>query len=324
MAIKAGSWFKWVFGLFFVGFISINIMAYMHARAMVEFTDTHSRTQSPENLDLAAKLKVLLSGVNIPRPGNSQSPLDNGLSFDTHRYQSASGETLEAWYIPAANEDVLILLFHGYADSKDTLLPTAWQLNDMGFSTLLVDFFGSGGSTGDRTTIGYQESQDVTRSFKYAKRTWPDSTVILHGYSMGGVALLRSIAVDGISPDGIVIEATFDTMLSTVKNRFNSMGVPATPLAHALLFWGGWQSGFNAFKHNPVDYAKAVASPTLVIHGYQDPRVTATQAEAVFDQINGWKKFSSYPSAGHKTVLNTDLPKWQDDIRSLVARVKSE
>ncbi len=323
MAIRAGTWLKLLAVLLIVGFISMNAMAYMHASAMVEFTDSHTRTQSPEELSLGAKFKVLLFGINLPRPENKQTPTDKGLPYDTHRYPGAEGHTLEAWSIPGANDDILIILFHGYADSKDTLLLTAKQLNELGFSTLLVDFYGSGGSTGDRTTIGYMESRDVSKSFHYAKEKWPQSKVILHGYSMGGAALLRSIATDGITPDGVMLEATFDRMLSTVQNRFYSMGLPATPLANLLVFWGGWQSGFNAFKHNPVDYAQFVTAPSLVIHGQQDPRVTTTQADAVYRQLNGWKQFSSYPLAGHKTVLSTDLPQWQEDISKLVARVKN-
>lgn len=322
MGGKTSTWYKRLAMLMVAGFICINAMAFMHAKAMVEFTDSHSRTESPEDLDLISKIKVLFSGVNLPRPGNKRTPQDIGLPFETHQYPGSNGHTLEAWYIPAANDDTLFVLFHGYADSKDTQLAAAEQLNDLGFSTLLVDFFGSGGSTGDRTTVGYLEAHDVSQSFNFVKQNWPDARVILHGYSMGGVALLRSIAVDNITPDGVVIEATFDRMLSTVQNRFSSMGIPATPLAQTLIFWGGWQSGFNAFKHNPVDYARAVTSPALVIHGHLDPRVTPVQAEAVYQQLTGWKHFSSYPSAGHKSVLKTDLPQWREDIKKLVAQVQ--
>ena len=323
MTNRARSWLKLVAMLLVFGFVGMNFMAYMHAKAMVNFSDIHDRTQSPEELSLSAKFKVLLFGVNLPRPDNNRTPADIGLAFDTHSYQGADSHTLEAWSIPAENEDFLIILFHGYADSKETLLPTAKQLNELGLRTFLVDFYGSGGSSGNRTTVGYLESRDVSQSFYYAKEKWPQAKVILYGYSMGGAALLKSIATDEIEPDGVVLEATFDRMLSTVQNRFHSMGLPATPLANLLVFWGGWQSGFNAFNHNPADYAQFVTSPSLVIHGQHDPRVTSTQADAVYQQLNGWKKFSNYALAGHETVLNTDLSKWREDIRNLVAQVKS-
>ena len=310
--------FKWLGGVIVVGIISINVLAFAHARAMIHFTDTSSRTQKPEDLDTFSKIKVLLTGVNIPRPDNKQNPSDIGLPFETHEYPSFDGQSLEAWYIPALNEEVLVLLFHGYAESKESLLPVVNELNELGLSVFAVDFFGSGGSTGNRTTIGYLESADVSYSFNYVKSKWPNSTVLLYGQSMGGVAILRSIALDGVNPDAIVLESTYDMMLSTVKNRFVTMGIPSIPMAHLLVFWGGWQAGFNAFEHNPADYAKSVNAPALVLHGQLDPRVTEGQAEAVYQQLGGWKKFSSYPLAGHKETLKSDTERWQEDIKLLV------
>lgn len=300
----------------------MNALAFMHVKAMTKFTEAGSRTQGPEDLSGFAKFKVLLTGVTLPRPENARTPGDMGLSFQTHHYPNPRRETLEAWHIPAADDEILILLFHGYGASKASLLPMAQQLNALGWGTFLVDFFGSGGSTGDRTTIGFLESEDVTASFKYAQKHWPNALIVLYGQSMGGAATLRSIAVDGISPDAVVLEATYDTMLSTVQNRFAAMRIPSTPLAHLLVFWGGWQAGFNAFEHNPADYAKFVNSPTLVFHGKHDLRVTRDQAQAVYNRLGGWKRFSEYPLAGHEAVMKTDLKRWREDIKELIDKVK--
>ena len=38
------------------------------------------------------------------------------------------------------------------------------RLHDLGYACFLVDFRGSGGSSGDATTIGYREADDVVRS----------------------------------------------------------------------------------------------------------------------------------------------------------------
>lgn len=314
---------KYITCVLAVVFIAVNLMAYMQARAMLVFTATDSRTASPEQLTSIAKLKVLLTGVNIPRPENSETPADFGVAFEKHHTTNLQNHTLEMWYVPGINEEVLILLFHGYASSKDSLLPVAKQLNAMGWGTMLVDFYGSGGSTGDRTTIGFLESADVTQSYKYAREMWPDSNVILYGQSMGGASVLRSMAVDNIKPEGLIVEATYDKMLSTVKNRFSVMGIPSVPLAHLLVFWGGWQSDFNAFRHNPSDYAKAINSPALVLHGERDPRVTTSQAKAVFEELRGWKHYSSYPTAGHEAVLNVDLLQWHEDVNRLIEQAKN-
>ena len=260
-----GRIFKLLIMLCVFGLICVNALAFMHAKAMTKFTDSSSRTSSPEELDLVSKLGVLLKGVNIPRPGNSQTPDDYSLAFDTLYFSGYNDTVLEAWHIPVTDSKVLVILFHGYSASKDSLLPIASQLNAMGLSTLLVDFYGSGGSEGTDTTIGYFESVDVEKALDYAKEKWPESQIMLYGQSMGAVAIMRAIAAHGAKPDAVVIESIYDKIMSTVKNRFSSMGVPSVPLAELLVMWGGWHAGFNAFKHNPVEYASSVSSPTLVL-----------------------------------------------------------
>ena len=308
--------------LCFFGFMALNALAYWHARAMTTFVDTSVRTASPEDLGFLSKLKILFTGVKVPRPENAKTPASYSLRFESHQYAGGNETTLEAWHIPVDGSDTLFLLFHGYASSKESLLPVASKLSDMGYGSLLVDFFGSGGSDGSGTSIGYFEATDVVHSLTYAKKRWPDVKHVLYGQSMGAVALLRAVSAHNINPDGIVVESIYDKMVSTAKNRFVSMGVPATPFAEVLVFWGGLRLGFNAFTHNPVDYAGDVVIPSLVLQGELDPRATTDQARDVYDRLGGWKRFSEYRHAGHLAALESDITKWQQDIDLLITEIR--
>src|SRR5581483_2053857 len=55
----------------------------------------------------------------------------------------------------------LIALFHGYGASKSSLLSAAEALHHLGYGTLLVDFYGSGGSSGSGTASGVKAADDV-------------------------------------------------------------------------------------------------------------------------------------------------------------------
>ena len=200
------------------------------------------------------------------------------------------------------------------------MLPLAKELHELGLGIFMVDFFGSEGSGGTGTTIGHLESHDVSLSYNYVRTVWPGSRIILYGQSMGGASILRSIAKDGIEPEALIIEATYDTMLNTVKNRFGVMGLPSFPLANILVFWGGVRSGFNAFKHNPSDYSQQVVIPALVLHGELDSRVTTKQAKNLFQNIKGWKLFSSFPNGGHDALFEADLQRWQEAVVELIAQ----
>jgi alpha-beta hydrolase superfamily lysophospholipase len=78
-----------------------------------------------------------------------------------------------------------VILFHGHAASKDSELREANVFRRMGFNAFLVDFYGSGGSGGNETSIGFYESVDVARSFDYAVKLPGAGPVVLYGASMG-------------------------------------------------------------------------------------------------------------------------------------------
>jgi uncharacterized protein len=137
---------------------------------------------------------------------------------------------------------------------------------------------------------------------------------------MGAAAILRAIAVDGIKPNSIVMEGVFDSLLSAVRNRFHSMGVPSFPAAELLVFWGGVQFGYNGFGHNPADYAATVRCPVLMLHGANDARATFEQARVVYDRLAGKKSFECFPGVEHTSCFAADPVRWE----SVVSRFLSE
>lgn len=306
--------------LFLSAFILLNFVAYQQAAAMLNFTQAGTRTVRPEDLSLWQKVKVLLLGVNIPKPKNHVTPQDFNLTFETHRFQVDDTVELEAWYVPQRQAKGLVVMFHGYAVAKDQLLPEAQAFHQLGYAVFLVDFRGSGGSNQTTTSVGFYEAQDVTQALVYVQTNFKaDQPVILYGQSMGGAALLRAMQTNDLQPDAIIIEAVFDRMLSTVENRFSTMGVPSFPAAHLLVFWGSVQWGYNGFEHNPMDYAAAVKCPVLMLHGQADPRVTLAQAQAIYDQIRSEKVFELFEKVGHESYVRADEAKWKAVVGSFLA-----
>jgi dipeptidyl aminopeptidase/acylaminoacyl peptidase len=302
--------------------MSVNVLAFMQARAMTRFTESGERTGRPEQLSVVDRLGVLLSGVSIPRPSNRSTPADFGLDFEFHRIASADGVTLDAWFVPGRREQSVVALFPGYAASKSSLLTTARVLHDLGYAALLVDFYGSGGSSGSGTTVGFKEADDVAAVVEYLRRTWPERKIVLYGVSMGGAAVLRAVAVHRVAVSGLIIEAGFDTLLNTGKNRFRTMGLPGSPFAELLLFWGGLQNGFNAFALNPVDYACAVTSPTLLLHGAEDVRATPEEARRVAAAMNGNGRLIIYDGVPHTSVARAKREEWSRDVAAFLESIR--
>ncbi len=293
-----------------LAFAALNGIAYTHARAMTHFVSGGIKTPHPEALSPAGKLGVLVSGVRVPRPENLTRPDDIGLASTTHRFPSAD-HTLEAWLIEAGPSHGMVVLFHGYSGSRSDLLPQAAAFHELGFACLLVDFRGSGGSTGATTTIGFGEADDVVAAVAYARNRLAAEAVFIYGVSMGAAASLRALGPLGLRADGLIVESPFDRLLSTVENRFALMGLPSFPCAPLLVFWGGVQHGYSGFAHNPCDYARQVETPTLMLVGAVDQRATEAQALAVYDRLAGPRSLVRFAGAGHESFLEHDPRLWK-------------
>jgi len=319
-ARKARRWLRGLLLVLAAGFGLLNVSAYNHARAMTHFTASGPRTHQPERLSRLAKCRVLMAGVNVPRPASTNLPAD--LAADTRclTIPGDDGVVLSAWYVDRGRDKPLVILFHGYAGDKATLLPEARALLALGVGVLLVDFRGSGGSSASYTTIGVREAEDVAAAVRYARGRLPHAAVILFGQSMGAAAVLRAVSACGIRPDAVIVEAVFDTLLNTVRHRFQALGVPSFPSAELLVFWGGRQWGFNGFAHRPVAYARALRCPALFLHGRDDPRATLAEGRRVFDAAAGPKEFHEFASAGHDSYVVVHPDEWRRTVGAFLAQ----
>lgn len=289
--LRLKPWF-WRLGAVAVAmFLALNIAAYCHAWRMTHFVTAGTKTRPVAAMSAVEKLVVLGSGVTVPKYVNSSTlKLPSRMVSLTTR----DGVRLEAQEVPAANARGTVILFHGYGTGKSVLHGETEAWHALGYRCLLVDFRGSGGSDGMVTTLGWREALDVQ-----AAADWVGEPAILYGQSMGAAAVLRAVAVESVRPAGIVLEAPFDRLVRTIGHRYELMRLPSWPLAQVLTFWGGRQHRFNAFDLNPVEYARAVRCPALVLLGANDPWVKVTEARAVADAMNGHGTLHVFASVGH-------------------------
>ena len=285
-----------------VGGILLNAVAYMQARAMTHFVPDGVPVSAvtPSEASLFDKAVMVMAGVRVPRPQNIQTPADHYLPYETHRIDLGDSDYLEGWFVPHFTSHGVVIMFSGYAGVKEGLLTPAAHVHQMGYNSLLVDFRGSGGSSGNDTTLGMREADDVAAAFAYVQQQWPDQPIILYGVSMGSAAILRAIALNDLDPDALIVEGVFDRLTTTTRHRFTAFGVPSFPATELLLFWGSIQTRHNGFHHNPVEYAKQVDCPTLLLYGGVDPWIMEAEALAVAEQFRGNTQVVKVLNVGHE------------------------
>jgi hypothetical protein len=305
-----------------VCFVSVNALAYQHARAMLWFVRNGLRTPRPSQLSTLEKIAVLTTGIRVPRPENDRTPLDVGLNFHTKRIEVGSKIVLEAWVLPVDRSQGTVLLLHGCAGTKCDLLAEAKAFHDLGYVVWLVDFRGSGGSSENYTTIGFSEADDVAATVNRIHEDFEDLPLIVYGRSMGAAAILRALHTHKAKVDAVILQSVFDRLQTTVGNRFRLMGLPTYPAANLLVFWGGICTGFNGNEHNPVEYARSCHCPTLFLHGEIDPNARLQEARNVRKQTHDRaSELVVLEKTGHTPTVKADFALWKDAVSRLLARV---
>lgn len=280
-------------------FLSLNALSFVGAYTLTHFS-------FPGHL-----------GLGLPKPNSSKLPSDVGLEYVTRRISINQNEWLETWFIQARRSvsSGTVLLFPGNAGSKaKQLLAPTEIFHRLGYDTLLIDFRGVGGSSGNTTTLGVREAKDVALALSYAQSSNFQRPFILYGLSMGSAAILKAVAHEKVNPDAVILELPFARLLDAVRSRLRAVGIPRFPMAEMLVFWGSIQHRFNGFTHNPVTYAKQVQCPALLLHGKLDRWTTVAEIDRIFQNLQGSKELIIFPNTGHNLLVTVDKERWQRSI----------
>ena len=326
---------RWLLLLLLTGFAAMNAVAFFHAWRFTHFSNEPGlHSPNPEQLGPGQKRWLLLTGICNPKPQNGPKP---NFPVETVTIASPNGP-LEAWFArpDSGRARGTVALFHGYTSSKSHLIHEARYFRRLGYNVLLVDQAGNGNSTGFRTTVGYREADDVAATFRWLtdstnssgsplhrKGAAPEGSreaIVLYGISMGAVAILRAEAELGIHPTANILECPYGNMRQTAYNRFASMHVPGFPMADLLVFWGGVQNGFWAFGLNAEHYASQIHTPTLLLWGTADPRVTRAETDAIFAHLAGPKARHDFSGVGHEPYWQRYSADWEQQTRAFLIK----
>lgn len=298
-------------------FLLLNLIAGFHAYKFTHY-DPSVKQGMPDGQKLSfyQKMAMLFTGVDNPRPQIDSLP--------TVPYQTIllpGQKDIECWLVRSGNNvpgKGTVILFHGYGSCKSSLIGRAMVFRKLGYQCLLVDFHGSGNSRGNRTTIGYYESETVKECVHFIKNQG-ENNIVLFGNSLGAAAIMKACADEALPVKYLILECPYGSLLQTVKNRFHILGLPGSPMAEILCFWGGALNGFNAFGLSPQEYAKKINCPVLLLWGAKDMKVTRAETNHIFQNLNGPKNLCIFENAGHDDFLKNDAPLWVNTTTEFLA-----
>ena len=231
---------------------------------------------------------------------------------------SGDQEKIRGWFLQTAKQraDRLVLFFHGNGSHRARRLPwyeLCWSID---VDILAMDYRGYGDSEGKPSEKALTE--DALATWAYATNTLnyrPDQ-IIIAGESLGGgvaVKLASTVIKKGEQPAGLLLVATFSSMLDAARNRFWWL-----PLRYLLL--DRYQSDLE-IPH--------VTCPVLQFHGTHDSIVPLPLAQRLHqvtpaESRSGIaKQFFLFRGTGHNDVLDRNGADLQKTINVWINQCKA-
>jgi pimeloyl-ACP methyl ester carboxylesterase len=239
-----------------------------------------------------------------------RKPSDYGMEFEETWFPSMDGVPLEAWFIPAASDKLLIINhpmtcnrygfpghlpeYKGYFGGFEVnFLPELKALHDAGYNILTYDLRNcgrSGEANGGISGLGLLECRDVAGSVRHAREhpVMGKMRTGLFSRCMGGNSTIIAMAkwpdefrhIEALVLLNVVSGPTF------IERGAENLGLDPAKAAKRLDERCRETTGFSLFDFRPQDYGAGVAVPTLMaqlrrdflIHGEKD-------GQEIFDSL---------------------------------------
>ncbi|WP_175950876.1 alpha/beta hydrolase [Burkholderia sp. BCC0405] len=260
--------------------------------------------------DTSNMLQDLARGLSTPvRAPILHTPDEYGMAYEDITFPSLDGTPLEAWWIPCAGSDKLVIANHPMPMNRygfPSHLPQ-WQfvpgndievnymrdyqhLHEAGYNVLTYDSRNHGQSSvanGNIFTWGLFESRDVAGSLQYVKSR-PDTRGMklgILGRCMGANAtfVAKTRYPELFADVQALVAVQPISMRAMVERNLEYMGLAdqfaAVDSAVQLI------TSFTIDQVSPLEYANNWQAPAFLLQVRDDALTKSTDVQAIFDNI---------------------------------------
>ena len=275
-------------------------------------TAVHEQTESADQQTDEALQRFVDGFASPPRSPVFHSPSEHELEYEDVTFLAHDGVPLEAWFIPAASSNKLIIANHPLGFSRSGI-PThlepwhaAWApsgngfevdlvpdykiLHDAGYNVLAYDLRNHGLSSaanGGVVTHGFTEGRDVVGSLEYV-RTRPNTqemTIGMFSRCMGCVATFAAMTRFPDAFDGVrcLVSPQPITPRYIAKRRLAVLGLGDRLEDFNTLLRLRTSVGLE--QRIPQEWAKNVRVPTFLYQVHDDSLTEPEDVQTIYDNI---------------------------------------
>lgn len=210
------------------------------------------------------------------------SPDPGGPTIQVVQIDTADGERLVGWWLPATGDNPTILFFNGNAAGLAVQEGRWRRIADKGVGFLAFGYRGYDGSTGRPTEAGLHK--DAAAAYEWLAQRVAPSRIVAHGFSLGSGVAVRLASERPVR--AVVLEAPYTSTVDVAAEAY-----PWAPVRLLMLD-----------QYRSRDIIDRIEAPVLVIHGDADEVIPFDQGWALYRMAKAPKAFVRMVGSNHSTL----------------------
>ncbi len=261
-----------------------------------------------DNVFAYAPIKPLrVTGKTIEKYwGQDVSPEHYGLSYSDFDVIVDDSITLKGLFINSKKNKAkgTIIILHGIASCKESMLGVAASFADTGYNCILYDSRANGESGGKYCTFGYYEKYDVSKYIDAALSKYKNVEPFgIYGHSLGAAVAVQAMAKDHRIKCGVIV-SPFADLREIVHDYVKRISfIPFYFFSNMIIDKSGEIANFPADSVKPEISAKQITQPVMIIHGLNDERIAPENGKRIFNNLaSKEKEWYPIPGGGHNNL----------------------
>ena len=228
------------------------------------------------------------------------TPREHGLDYEALTLATPDGEQLDAWFVPARGQAVVLIL-HGNAGNISHRMDSIAMFHRLGYGVLIFDYRGYGRSSGKPSEQGLYQDALTAWNHLTRQRGIAPTRIILFGESLGGAVATWLAARE--RPSALVLSSVFTS---------------APELATDLYPWlpAKW---LVRMRYDTRSTLAQVTCPVLIAHSPDDEIIPFHHGQRLFSAAAAPKVFLPL-TGGHNDSFIFMHHKWVDVLASFLSQ----